>query len=114
MWKAEGEAMGRVLAILQIKFRKVPKDVEKTVRAMVDLTALQSLAVHAESCHKNPGCPNPCRMSWHTTVCHARTAMKPIRPNCRFYKQLRAIALVRKMYFSQVPQPQVRDSKPFL
>ena len=47
---ARGEARGRVLAILQTRFRKVPTDVEKAVRAMVDLTALKSLAVHAETC----------------------------------------------------------------
>jgi hypothetical protein len=48
--EARGEARGRVLAILQTRFRKVPKDVEKTVRAMTDMTALESLAVHAETC----------------------------------------------------------------
>ena len=47
---ARGEAKGRVLAILQTRFRKVPKDIEKAVRAMVDLTALKSLAVNAETC----------------------------------------------------------------
>ena len=47
---AEGEAMGRVLAILQIKFNKVPQEVESAIRSMVDLTALKSLAAHAETC----------------------------------------------------------------
>ena len=47
---AEGEARGTVLTALRVRFKKVPKDIEKAVRAMVDLTALQSLAVHAETC----------------------------------------------------------------
>ena len=48
--RAEGEAMGTVLTALRVRFKKVPKDVEKAVRAMVDLTALKSLASHAETC----------------------------------------------------------------
>jgi len=48
--RAEGEARGTVLTALRVRFKKVPKDIEKAVRAMVDLTALQSLAVHAETC----------------------------------------------------------------
>ena len=48
--RAEGEAKGTVLTALRVRFKKVPKDIEKAVRAMVDLTALQSLAVHAENC----------------------------------------------------------------
>ena len=48
--RAEGEAKGMVLAFLRARFKKVPKDVEKAVRAMVDLTALKSLVVHAENC----------------------------------------------------------------
>ena len=58
MWKAEGKAEGEaigvakgtVLAFLRARFKKVPKDIEKAVRAMVDLTALKSLASHAETC----------------------------------------------------------------
>ena len=41
---AEGEARGRVFAVLETRFSKVPHDVEKTVRAMTDLIALESLA----------------------------------------------------------------------
>ena len=58
MWKAEGkaegeaigEARGEVLAFLRARFKKVPKATENTIRSMTDLTALKSLAVHAESC----------------------------------------------------------------
>ena len=35
---AVGEARGKVLAILQTRFRRVPKDVEKTIRSLTDLT----------------------------------------------------------------------------
>ena len=48
--RAEGEAMGSVLTALRVRFKKVPKDIEKAVRTMVDLTALKSLASHAETC----------------------------------------------------------------
>ena len=48
--KEEGEARGTVLTALRVRFKKVPKGIEKAVRAMVDLTALKSLAVHAETC----------------------------------------------------------------
>jgi predicted transposase YdaD len=48
--RAEGEAKGTVLAFLRVKFKKVPPRIENAVRAMVDLTALQSLAIHAENC----------------------------------------------------------------
>ena len=47
---AEGEARGTVLAFLRARFKSVPKDIEGTVRAMTDLTALESLAVYAETC----------------------------------------------------------------
>ena len=47
---AEGEARGTVLTLLRVRFRSVPKDIERAVRAMMDLTALESLAVHAETC----------------------------------------------------------------
>jgi len=48
--EARGEARGKVLVLLQTRFRKVPKEIEGEVRAMADLTALQSLAAHAETC----------------------------------------------------------------
>jgi len=47
---AEGEARGTVLTFLRARFKNVPKDIEVAVRAMTDLTALESLAVHAETC----------------------------------------------------------------
>jgi len=47
---AEGEARGTVLAFLRARFKNIPKDIEGTVRAMTDLTALESLAVYAETC----------------------------------------------------------------
>ena len=54
IWKAEGVAegiaKGTVLAFLRARFKKVPKGIEKAVHAMTDLTALKSLAVHAETC----------------------------------------------------------------
>jgi len=48
--EAKGEARGKVLATLQVRFRKVPKDVEKTIRSMADLTALASWAEYAATC----------------------------------------------------------------
>jgi len=48
--RAEGEARGTVLAFLRARFKSVPKDIEEAVRAMTDLTALESLAVYAETC----------------------------------------------------------------
>ena len=54
IWKAEGvaegEVKGTVLTLLRVRFKNVPKNIEKAVRAMTDLTALKSLAVHAETC----------------------------------------------------------------
>ena len=50
---AEGETKSgqeMVLTVLKARFRKVSADVEKAVRAMVDLTALKSLAAHAATC----------------------------------------------------------------
>jgi len=47
---AEGEARGRVFAVLETRFNKVPHDVEKTVRAMTDLIALESLVEQAKTC----------------------------------------------------------------
>jgi len=48
--EAIGESRGEVLAFLRARFKKVPKTTENTIRSMTDLTALKSLAVHAESC----------------------------------------------------------------
>ena len=52
--KEEGEAIGiakgTVLAFLRARFKSVPKDVEKAIYAMMNLTALESLATHAETC----------------------------------------------------------------
>ena len=48
--EARGEARGTVLAFLRARFKSVPKDIEEAVRRMMDLTALESLAVHAETC----------------------------------------------------------------
>ena len=45
-----GEARGMVLAFLRARFKNVSKDIEGAVRRMMDLTALESLAVHAETC----------------------------------------------------------------
>jgi hypothetical protein len=50
---AEGEVKaGRnaVLAVLRAKFSRVPKEVEKSIRAMNDPTALESWAAHAATC----------------------------------------------------------------
>jgi len=54
IWKAEGEAIGlakgKVQAILEVRFNKVPKKIEKTIRSMTDVIALESLAIHARNC----------------------------------------------------------------
>jgi len=47
---AIGEAKGAVLAFLRARFNNVPATTESTIRSMMDLTALRSLAVHAELC----------------------------------------------------------------
>ena len=47
---AEGIAKGKVLAILEVKFNKVPQEIEKAIRSMVDLIALESLVEHAKTC----------------------------------------------------------------
>jgi hypothetical protein len=44
--KVEGKA-GMVLAVIQDKFKKIPKGVETAIRQMTDPIALDSLAVHA-------------------------------------------------------------------
>ena len=51
--KAEGEAKGKVLAILEVRFNKIPKGIEKSIRSMVDLVALQSLAVVLQVLRRN-------------------------------------------------------------
>jgi flagellar biosynthesis/type III secretory pathway protein FliH len=48
--KAEGMAKGKVLAILEVRFNKVPQEIEDTIRSMTDRIALESLAEHAKSC----------------------------------------------------------------
>ncbi|MCL2304472.1 MAG: Rpn family recombination-promoting nuclease/putative transposase [Planctomycetaceae bacterium] len=48
--EARGIARGTVLTFLRARFKSVPKDIEEAVRVMMDLTALESLAVHAETC----------------------------------------------------------------
>ena len=70
MWKAEGEAIGeargeaigeargetkgmakgKVLAILEVRFNKVPKGIEKAVQSMSDPIALESLVEQAKAC----------------------------------------------------------------
>ena len=47
---AEGEVKGKVLAILEVRFNKVPQEIEKVIRSMVDLIALESLVEHAKTC----------------------------------------------------------------
>jgi len=48
--EARGEARGAVLTLLRTKFKTVPKATEDAIRSMTDLTALESLAIHAETC----------------------------------------------------------------
>jgi hypothetical protein len=48
--EARGEARGAVLTILRSRFKKVPTATENAIRSMMDLTALESLAIHAETC----------------------------------------------------------------
>ena len=57
---AEGEARGEakeiergrnaVVTVLRTRFKRVPKEVEKTIRQMVDLVALESWLVQAVAC----------------------------------------------------------------
>ena len=54
---AEGEANGEirkgreaVVTVLRTRFKRVPKEVEKTIRQMVDLVALESWLVQAVAC----------------------------------------------------------------
>jgi hypothetical protein len=39
-----------VLTVLRARFQRVPKDVEKMIRAMTDPIALDSWAAHAATC----------------------------------------------------------------
>jgi hypothetical protein len=51
--EAIGEARGEakaVLTFLRARFKRVPKDVEKTILAMTDSIALESWAAHAATC----------------------------------------------------------------
>ena len=66
MWKAEGKtegkaegvaegeaigvAKGQVQATLKQRFSAVPQGIKDTIQSMTDLTALESLLAHAESC----------------------------------------------------------------
>ena len=47
---AVGEARGKVLTILETRFRKVPKRIENAIRQMNDTIALKSWAEHAATC----------------------------------------------------------------
>jgi len=56
-YEARGEARGKietgrnmVLTVLRARFKKVPKTVEKEIRRMTDLIALESWAVQAATC----------------------------------------------------------------
>ena len=48
-WKAEGGRTA-VLAVLRARFKRVPKGIEKTIRAIADPVALESWAVQAATC----------------------------------------------------------------
>ena len=48
--EARGIARGKVQAILEVRFNKVPKKIEKAIQSMTDTVALESLAVHARNC----------------------------------------------------------------
>jgi len=48
--EAIGEARGKVLTILETRFSKVPQNIERTVREMMDPVALESLVEHAKAC----------------------------------------------------------------
>jgi len=50
---AVGETRGEakmLLKILQARFRRIPKDVEKLIQSMTDSVALDSWAQHAATC----------------------------------------------------------------
>ena len=48
--EARGQAIGEVLVVLRARFKEVPPVTESIIRSMTDITALKSLAVHAETC----------------------------------------------------------------
>ena len=52
--RAEGEtigvAKGKVQAILEVRFNRVPKSIENAIRSMTDQIALESLVEHAKTC----------------------------------------------------------------
>jgi hypothetical protein len=48
-WKATGKAE-TVLAVLRARFNRIPKDVERTIRQMIDPIALDSWAAQAATC----------------------------------------------------------------
>ena len=48
--KAECVVKEKILAILEVRFNKVPKGIEKAVRSMTDAIALESLVEHAKTC----------------------------------------------------------------
>ena len=62
MWKAEGKtegkaegvtegvAKGEIRATLKQRFKEVPQEIKDAIQSMTDLTALESLLAHAESC----------------------------------------------------------------
>ena len=48
--EVRGAAKGKMLAILEMRFNKVPQEIECTIRSMTDPIALESLVVHAKNC----------------------------------------------------------------
>jgi len=48
--EARGIMKGKVQSILEVRFNKVPKRVEKAIQSMTDTAALESLAAHAKNC----------------------------------------------------------------
>jgi hypothetical protein len=51
--EARGEARGKIealLTVLRARFKKIPKETEKTIRQMTDSVALESWTVHAATC----------------------------------------------------------------
>ena len=48
-WKARGKAES-ILKVLRARFKKIPKDVEEAILAIVDPIALDSWAVQAATC----------------------------------------------------------------
>ena len=48
--KAEGVAIGKILAILEVRFDEVSQEIKDTVQSMTDAIALESLVEHAKDC----------------------------------------------------------------